>query len=105
MISNEEDRAIYRAPLVPWLFPTKAAAARAWRIADIGASGEAKRAGELDVISDAQARAAIVNGRQDIAALFVLQLACHKQLVNISRGVWVVVFLAWGIWATIGSLR
>ncbi len=33
---------------------------------------------------------AVIQTRQDVAATFVLQADIHTQLVNISRGVWVV---------------
>lgn len=37
---------------------------------------------------------ATIHGRQDVAAILVMQYELHKQLVAISRGVWALVVLA-----------
>ncbi len=97
MISSSEDRDYYRAPLIPWLWPTKSAAARAWKLSQSVHDAEEKRANDSPAFSytDAHERIANVNARQDIAGLFSVQLALHKQLVNISRGVWVLALLVW----------
>lgn len=88
MIASSEDRDLYRAPLLPWLFPTKAAAAQAWKIADKGHLQEQERSGASLDYTDPMVRVAVVHARQDVAATFVIQIALHRQLVNISRGVW-----------------
>lgn len=107
MISSSEDRDYYRAPLIPWLFPTKGAAAKAWKVSQLTHDQEERRANDGPGLSytDAHERIANVNGRQDIAATFTLQIALHKQLVNISRGVWLLVFLVWVLILVTSNLR
>lgn len=40
-----------------------------------------------------QARIAAIHSRQDLVLIYAMQKAHHEQLVKISRGVWLAVFL------------
>ena len=36
---------------------------------------------------------AMLHTRQDVAAIFSMQASIHRELVNLSRGVWILVFV------------
>ncbi len=100
MISSEEDRELYRAPLFPWMFPTQAVFARCYRLSELAAM-QTNRMDDssFNDYSDKVVRASVVHARQDIGSYLTLFLGHHRQLVNISRGVWALVALAgYALW-------
>lgn len=81
-------RDLYRAPLwgLRWLFPTQTARARAGRLQDLVRFGETESTTFVD--REAVGQAAI-HTRQDLVLIVQWQEEHHRQLVNISRGVWI----------------
>jgi hypothetical protein len=84
-------RMIYRAPRrgFAWLYPTTMARATAHQL-----QSEVRQA-EYDQppVADWEVDRATVHGRQDIVLLVAWAEAHHRQLVTISRGVWIMGFL------------
>lgn len=85
-------RSSYEESMAPlgWLTPTAEAIAR------FAAMSRGVSRDEVDsqtVATDRDVAVATVHARQDIAGLVSLQFDLHRQLVNISRGVWVGVVL------------
>lgn len=86
-------RSVYEetvAPM-PWLTPTAAAMGRFMHMTRGITEDEGGRMTATDEHTVAQS---IVHTRQDVAGLVSLQLDMHRQLVAISRGVWVLVVIA-----------
>ena len=73
-----------------WLFPTRTAEARAKRLQDMVGAGEMASTTYVDEEVVGQAT---IHTRQDLVLLVQWQREQHRQLVNISRGVWIVGFL------------
>jgi len=71
--------------------PTEQIIARA---ASIGSSALANIMGDPMERDSRLGQIAAVQTRQDVAAIYVVQVGNHAQLVNISRGVWALVFVA-----------
>lgn len=73
-----------------WLFPTRTATARARRLQDrVGAS----EVGSSTYVDDKAVGQATIHTRQDLVLMVQWQSEHHRQLVNISRGVWIMGFL------------
>lgn len=85
------DDIIVGRPIVPFFWPTQSAI---WRSNQAGVRSALK---DIESTTDADERrvaVSIVHSREDGAALLIMQTHLHKQLVNISRGVWLLALLA-----------
>ena len=99
-------RSVYEETMAPIPFVTPTAAAMG-RFAAMS-RGIGRDEEEISTLADERAVAvATVHTRQDVAGLVSLHLDLHRQLVAISRGVWILVALAaalaWRVFAG-GSL-
>ena len=91
IVASQEDRFTNFAPLFPWLYPTKMAAARATEL-QRGVRWDEQ---ESETIADRRAVAvATVHARQDLILVYSMECDIHRQLVKISRGVWALAALA-----------
>ena len=92
IISSSDDREFYRAPLFPWLAPTRWAAAQAAKLQGAVRDSE----GKWDFVpkSDDTVRQSVVNAREDLVMIYSMQVANHRQLVRISWAVWLIAFFA-----------
>lgn len=92
---NAADRENYRAPWFGfgWLWPTKVASAVAWQLQDRVIYGHPESVIPREA---AEVETAIIHTRGDIVLLVSMQTSIHRQLVNISRGVWVLGLVAIG---------
>lgn len=88
---NELDQMLYGAPTLPWLWPTAMARARAAKLQDRVRTSEERQGFDF---APETVRQAAVHTRQDLVLLVGLEQAIHSQLVNISRGVWVLAAIA-----------
>ena len=72
-------------------FPTRDAMARAGTLQ----RGSFSEAFDSDTVADEHAVAiATVHARQDLVLIYSMLVDCHRQTVNVSRGVWALVVVA-----------
>lgn len=93
LVSNELDREAFRMPIFPWLYPTMAANARAGKLQSRIRDYDAAHSDDVRFGSN-ETRRATIHAREDIVLVYSLQTELHRQLVKISRGVWVMVLIA-----------
>jgi hypothetical protein len=86
---NSFDRMIYRAPRrgFGWLYPTTLARAKAAQLQSLVQGDEIESTSHVD---DRTVGIAAIHGRQNIVLLVAWAEAHHRQLVTISRGVWII---------------